>query len=89
MYRVELKPRARRELDRLPEADKGRILAALARLADQPRSRQSVKLSGATYRLRVVAFRIIYAVFDRDDLGLVGKIARREKDTYTHLDELF
>ncbi len=89
MYRVELKPRAQRELDRLPEADKGRILAALARLADQPRPRQSVKLSGVTYRLRVGAFRIIYAIFDRDQLVLIGKVARREKDTYERLDELF
>ncbi len=89
MYRVELKPRAQRELSRLPGADKGRILAALGRLADHPRPRQSLKLSGATYRLRVGAFRIIYAIFDRDDLVLVGKIARREKDTYDRLEELF
>ncbi len=89
MYRVELKPRARRALDRLPGVDKGRIVAALARLADEPRLRQSVKLSGATYRLRVGPYRIVYAIFDRDDLVLVGKIARREKDTYERLDELF
>ncbi len=89
MYRVELKPRARREPDRLPGPDKGRILAALARLADHPRPRQSLKLSGATYRLRVGPFRIIYAIFDRDDLVLVGKIARRGKDTYDRLEELF
>ena len=39
--------------------------------------------------LRVGAFRIIYAIFDRDGLVLVGKIARREKDTYDRLEELF
>ncbi len=89
MYRVELKPRAQRELDRLPGSDQGRILAALLRLADQPRPRQSVKLIGAIYRLRVGAFRVIYAVFDRDQLVLVGKITHREKDTYTRLEELF
>ncbi len=89
MYRVELKPRARRELERLPGAGKGRVLAALARLADHPRPRHWLKLTGATYRLRVGAYRIIYAIFDRDDLVLVGKIARREKDTYTRLEELF
>ncbi len=89
MYRVELKPRARRELNRLPGVDKGRIVAALARLADEPRLRQSVKLSGATYRLRVGPYRIVYAIFDRNDLVLVGKIARREAGTYDRLDELF
>ena len=89
MYRVELKPRAQREFDRLPRSDQVRVAAALAGLADEPRARQSVKLSGSMYRLRVGPFRIIYAVFDRDQLVLVGKITRREKDTYERLDELF
>jgi mRNA-degrading endonuclease RelE of RelBE toxin-antitoxin system len=34
-------------------------------------------------------FRIIYAVFEPDQLVLVGKIARREKDTYDDIDTLF
>ncbi len=41
------------------------------------------------YLLRVGPYRIIYALFDRDQLVLVGKIARREKDTYERLEELF
>ena len=89
MYRVELKPRAQRQFDRLPGPYRGRVLTALGKLAEQPRSRQSVKLSGAMYRLRVGPFRIIYAIFDRDELVLVGKIARREKDTYERLEDLF
>ena len=89
MYRVELKPRAQREFDRLPRSDQVRLAAALAKLVDEPPSRQSLKLTGSMYRLRVGPFRIIYAVFDRDQLVLVGKIARREKDTYDGLEELF
>ena len=89
MYRLELKPRAQREFDRLPSGDQGRILAALVALADQPHARQSVKLTGSIYRFRVGPFRIISAVFDRDQLVLVGKIARREKDTYDDFDTLF
>jgi mRNA-degrading endonuclease RelE of RelBE toxin-antitoxin system len=65
------------------------VLAALAGLADQPRARRCVKLTGSIYRLRLGPFRIIYAVFDRDQMVLVGKIARREKDTYDDLDTLF
>jgi mRNA-degrading endonuclease RelE of RelBE toxin-antitoxin system len=65
------------------------VLAALVGLVDEPRPRQAVKLSGAIHRLRVGPFRIIYAVFDRDRLVLVGKIARRHKDTYDELDRLF
>ena len=89
MYRVELKPRAQREFDRLPRSDQVRLAAALTKLVDEPRSKQAVKLSGSMYRLRVGPFRIIYAVFDRDRLVLVGKIARREKDTYERLEGLF
>ena len=89
MYRVELRPRAQRGFDRLPSGDQARVLAALVALADQPRRSRSVKLSGSIYRLRVGTFRIIYAVFDRDQLVLVGKIARREKDTYDGIDTLF
>ncbi len=89
MYRVELKPRAQREFDRLPRSDQVRVAAALAGLADEPRARQCVKLSGSIYRLRVEPFRIIYAVFDRDQLVLVGKVTRGEKSTYQRLDELF
>ena len=89
MYRVELKSRAQREFDRLPRSDQVRLAAALSRLADEPRPSGSVKLTGPIYRLRVGPFRIIYAVFDRDQLVLVGKITRREKDTYERLEELF
>ena len=89
MYRVELKPRAQREFDRLPRSDQVRLAAALTKLVDEPRSKQSVKLSGSMYRLRVGPFRVIYAAFDRDRLVLVGKIARREKDTYDRVEELF
>lgn len=88
MYRVELKPRAQRELDRLPRSDQERILARLITLSDDPRPRQSLKLRGNMYRLRVGAFRVIYAVFDRDPLVIVGKVTRREKDTYDRLEDL-
>ena len=89
MYRVELRPRAQREFDRLPSGDQARILGALVPLADQPRPRRSTKLTGSIYRLRAGPFRIIYAVFDRHQLVLVGKIARREKDTYDDIETLF
>lgn len=89
MYRLELRPRAQREFDRLPRSDQVRVLGALAALAHDPRPRRAAKLSGSVYRLRVGPFRVIYAIFDRDQLVLVGKIARREKDTYDDVDTLF
>jgi len=41
------------------------------------------------YRIRVGNWRVVYAVFDRDNLVIVGKIARRSEKTYDGLDGLF
>ena len=89
MHHIELASRAQRELRRLRELDRERIGAALARLAEEPRPSGSVKLKGALYRLRVGPYRIIYAVSDREKLVVALKIARREKDTYERLHDLF
>jgi mRNA interferase RelE/StbE len=89
VYRVELAPRARRELRRVGEPDKSRLATALSKLAREPRPAGSLKLKGPIYRLRVGSYRIIYAVSDHDESVVALKIARREKDTYERLDELF
>ena len=89
MYRVELASRAQRELRRVRGSDRERIGVALAMLAREPRPSGSVKLKGPLYRLRVGSYRIIYAVSDREEQVVALKIARREKDTYERLDELF
>lgn len=88
MYRVELASRAQRELRRVPESDRRRISGALVRLSEEPRPIGSVKLKGPLYRLRVGRYRVIYAVSDREESVVALKIARREKDTYTRLEEL-
>jgi mRNA interferase RelE/StbE len=89
VYHVELASRAQRELERLREPDRGRIAAALAKLAHDPRPVGSIKLKGPLYRVRVGPHRIIYAVSDAEELVVAVKIARREKDTYDDIDTLF
>ena len=89
MYRVKLASRAQRELNRLPESDRRRISAALARLAEDPRPSGTAKLKGNLYRLRVGPHRVIYAVSDREEFVVALKMARREKNTYDRLEELF
>jgi len=89
VYGVKLAPRARRELRRVGEPDKSRLATALSKLAREPRPAGSLKLKGPIYRLRVGSYRIIYAVSDQDEKVVALKIARREKDTYERLDELF
>ncbi len=89
MYRVELASRAQRELRRVRGSDRERIAAALARLTQEPRPSGSVRLKGSLYRITVGPYRIIYAVSDREEHIIALKIARREKDTYHRLEELF
>ena len=89
MYRVELTPRAQRGLDDIGGKELERILTAIEKLGETPRPHGKRKLRGPIHRIRLGDWRIIYAVFDKDKLVLVGKIARRSERTYDKVDELF
>lgn len=89
MYQLKLTPRAQRELDKLPSEDLERIIIALQQLVNNPRHHGTRKLSGRIYRVRRGDWRIIYAVIDRENLIIVGKIARRSEDTYDKVRDLF
>ena len=88
MYQLKLTSRAQRELDKLTAGDLGRIVAALQQLVDNPRPSGSKKLRDTIYRIRTGDWRIIYAVFNKDSLIVVGKIARRSKSTYDRMKDL-
>jgi len=89
MHRIELTHRAKRELDKLPLKDFKQIDAVIRALTKEPRPQGVKKLKGAIHRVRAGDWRIIYAVFDKDNLVIVGKVARRSKRTYDKLEELF
>ena len=89
MYQLKLTSRAQRQLDKLPAEDLGRIVSALQQLLGNPRPSGTKKLRGSIYRIRAGEWRIIYAVFDKDKLIIVGKIARRSEDTYDRVKDLF
>jgi mRNA interferase RelE/StbE len=89
VYRIELTSRAQRELGQFRGKQSERIVAALRGLPDNPRPPGVKKLRGPIHRLRVGSLRIVYAVFDKDGLVVVGKMARRSKKTYSDVQELF
>lgn len=89
MYRRELTKRAQRDLDKLSGDDLERVVAAILGLRENPRPQGAKKIRGPIYRIRVGDWRIVYAVFNKDQLVIVGKVARRSKRTYKHADELF
>ena len=89
MYRRELTKRAQRDLDKLSGDDLERVVVAIRGLRENPRPPGVKKLRGPIYRIRVGDWRIVYAVFDKDQLVIVGKVVRRSKGTYEGVDELF
>ena len=89
MYRHELTKRAQRELDKLSRDDFERVVAAIRGLKVNPRPHGAKKIRGPVYRIRVGDWRVVYAVFDKDQLVIIGKVARRSKRTYERVDELF
>ncbi|MBI4198785.1 MAG: type II toxin-antitoxin system RelE/ParE family toxin [Chloroflexi bacterium] len=89
-YAVRLRNRrVRREMDALREPDHRRVLAALRRLADQPRPNGCEKLYDDVYRVRVGDWRIIYQVDENNRRVEVGGIRRRSEGTYKGIEDLF
>jgi mRNA interferase RelE/StbE len=79
-YRIEFRPAALREIRRIPRPFKGRLLAAIAALADTPRPPGSVRLQGPEgfHRVRVGDYRIVYLIEDRVLLVCVIRVAHRK-----------
>jgi mRNA interferase RelE/StbE len=79
-YTVRLKPRAERDLDRLPFDVVRRIWRKLLSLEEEPRPTGSSKLEGTDgYRLRVGDYRIVYLVDDRARVIEVVRVAHRRE----------
>ena len=90
MYRIEaISTRIRRELRRIPSADRKRVVTAIRRLAEEPRPPGIKQLAPNVYRLRIGPYRVIYRVFDEERVVLIGRIARRSESTYRDWEDLF
>ena len=89
MFSLELTPRAQRELDDISGKDFDRIVEALKLLRNDPFPSKSKKLRRSIHRIRIGNWRVIYAVFKKEELIIVGKVARRSEKTYDGIDRLF
>ena len=79
-YTVRLKPRAERELDRLPTPVARRIWDKLLTLEEDPRPRGTTKLEGSDgYRVRIGDYRVVYLIDDRQKAVDVVRIAHRRE----------
>lgn len=81
-YEIELRPAAVRALRKVAQADRQRLQAAIALLAEDPRPPSSRRLRGRPgYRVRVDAYRILYTVDDGVLLIVVVTLGHR-RDVY-------
>ena len=82
-YRLELAPRALRDLRKVPIQVRERLQPHIEALASDPRPSGVVKLGGElnAYRVRVGEYRILYEVHDSAILVVVVKIGNR-RDVY-------
>jgi mRNA interferase RelE/StbE len=80
-YDVQLKPSAKRALDDLPKPDKIRVIAALERLADNPRQHGVIKLEAESdlYRVRIGNYRAVFTIEDDRLVVLVLKVGHRRE----------
>jgi mRNA interferase RelE/StbE len=79
-YTVRLKPRAERDLDRLPTPLARRIWEKLLGLEEEPRPLGSSKLEGSDgYRIRVGDHRVVYLIDDRARTVEIVRIAHRRE----------
>ncbi len=88
MYRLEISPAADRDLEKLKgrirRQDFERLSQAVGSLAEEPRPQGVRKIKGAerAYRIRVGNYRVVYEVYNDDNLVLILQVARRSETTY-------
>jgi len=79
-YSLQIKRSAAKELALVPPKDRGRIVARIQALADDPRPVGAEKLSGQErYRVRQGDYRILYEIEDQVLRIMVVKIGHRRE----------
>ena len=83
-YQVQVGKRVRKSIRRFPRQEQARIVATLRVLANNPRPPGCRPVKAAepgTYRLRVGNYRIVYTVFEDEQVITVALVARRGEGT--------
>ncbi|MFT5471055.1 MAG: mRNA interferase RelE/StbE [Verrucomicrobiales bacterium] len=78
-YDVRVLPKARKELQRIPKADRIKLMSRISALSDDPRAPGVKKLAGHDHRYRVRQgdYRILYDVSDKELTVMVIKVGQR------------
>ena len=88
MYRLLFHPNIEKQLSRIPRLYAERLAQTIRKLRDDPRPNQVKHLDQELYRLREGEYRILYAVFDSEQVVYVGKVERRSERSYRDIARL-
>ncbi len=80
MYKIELRRKAQRSLDRLPKGGFDAVLDAVKGLANSPRPKEVEKIKSAgLWRIRQGDYRIVYSIDDGLKTVAVLRIGHRRE----------
>ena len=80
MYKIELRRKAQRALDRLPKDDFNAVLGAVKDLANIPRPKGIEKIKSAgLWRIRQGDYRIVYSIDDGQKTVTILRIGHRRE----------
>ncbi len=80
MYKIELRRKAQRALDRLPKDDFNAVLGNVKDLANTPRPKGVEKIKSAgLWRIRQGDYRIIYSIDDGQKTVTILRIGHRRE----------
>lgn len=88
MYRLEVSPAADRDLEglkgRIRRQDFERLRVAIRSLSNELRPHGVRKIKGAerAYRIRVGSYRVVYEIYDNEQLVLILQVVRRTETMY-------
>ena len=79
-YRYVYASRADRQLNRLPQRQRERVIARVHHLTEQPRGTRAKQLKGrpVLWTSRVGDLRIVYSIDDRAELILIEAVGNRD-----------
>ena len=86
MYNIEIAPSAERDLKKLNKKliSLDGIVDAIDNLSLDPRPTGARKVKGFinTYRIRIHSYRIIYDIYEKDNIVIILRILKRSESTY-------
>ena len=88
VYKLLFHSKIEKQLAKIPKKNAESLADKIRALRKNPRPDQSMHLKREMYRLRDGDYRVIYAVFDDENVVYVGKIARRSEKTYKDINRL-